>query len=284
MKKLLFKIATVAAAAALSVGTLASCGLFTVNQDRDMKQVVATVQIADDVALENIYKREMVAGYVSYGYQYVQHYGQTSSQAYATVLNNLINNKVIIQQSKKELVKNYKDLLPTVAENDAALEGGLKDYLFVLATDAELEKYDGQSVADLNAKLLADYKGKEVEINSAPFRFVKPEKVYEAVSGAIDSVNSLIDSFADDDDGDEVVFENISYTARTTPTMNKEEEEETEDDIAEKIAEYKKNYIKLGGSGAANFAKAFDRLVETGVLDSTEDYSAKEKQDRPISL
>ncbi|MBR1867132.1 MAG: hypothetical protein IJ800_00925, partial [Clostridia bacterium] len=180
MKKLLFKIATVAAAAALTVGTLAGCGLFTVNQDRDMQQVVATVQIEGVQTAENIYKREMVAGYVSYGYQYVQYYGQTSSQAYTTILNNLINNRVIIQQSKKELVGNYKDLLPTVAENDEAAKE-LKNYLFVLATDAELEKYEGKTIAEKNEGLYAEYVGKEVTAESAPFRFVKPEKVYEAV-------------------------------------------------------------------------------------------------------
>ncbi|MBR1868231.1 MAG: hypothetical protein IJ800_06635, partial [Clostridia bacterium] len=103
------------------------------------------------------------------------------------------------------------------------------------------------------------------------------EKVYEAVSSTIDSINSLIESFADDDDDETTEFENISYSARTVPTMSEEEEEETEDDIQKKVEEYKKNYIKLGGTGAANFEKAIARLKEMGVVDSSEkNYSTKD--------
>ena len=72
MKKLLLKIVTVITAAAVTMGVFSGCGLFTVNTDRDMRQLVATVQIDSSVNPENIYKRELVAGYISYGYYYLQ--------------------------------------------------------------------------------------------------------------------------------------------------------------------------------------------------------------------
>ena len=59
MKKLLFKLVGVVAAASLSLSAFASCGLFTVNKDRDMARVAATVQIDKSVNADNIYKRDI---------------------------------------------------------------------------------------------------------------------------------------------------------------------------------------------------------------------------------
>ena len=59
MKKLLFKLAGVTCAAALSLSAFSSCGLFTVNKDMDMARTAATVQIDKSVDAENIYKRDI---------------------------------------------------------------------------------------------------------------------------------------------------------------------------------------------------------------------------------
>ena len=111
MRKLLFKLIAVVSLVAVAFGTLAGCALFEVNKDRDMAQVAVSVDISKgDVngVKSDIYKRDIVAGYLSYGYYYVQNYGYTTAKAYQLVLDNLVNNAVIIQQSKKELAGNLK--------------------------------------------------------------------------------------------------------------------------------------------------------------------------------
>ena len=82
--------------------------MFCTDQDRNMKQNVATDCInKDEVAPENIKKSEMIAAYMSYGYQYVSSYNYTVSKAYSTILDNLITNRVIVQQARIELGKLY---------------------------------------------------------------------------------------------------------------------------------------------------------------------------------
>ena len=90
MKKLFFKLAALVSLIAIVFGGLAGCNLFEVNAGRDMDQVAATVNIDGNADSEvKIYKRDMLAGYMSYGYYYVQQYGYTTSKAYQLVLNNL---------------------------------------------------------------------------------------------------------------------------------------------------------------------------------------------------
>ena len=108
MKKILLKLMTVILAVAMITGTLASCALFEVDNDRDLERAVAVVNIDKGLTNkygisgegENIYKRELVAGYISYGYMYVQSYGYTTSDAYSLILDNLINNEIILQNAK----------------------------------------------------------------------------------------------------------------------------------------------------------------------------------------
>ena len=104
MKKLTLKLVTVITAVALAMGTLVGCGLFEVNTDRDMAQKVATVCIdKNEVDTDVIYKRDMVAGYYSYGYYYVNNYGYTKAKTYEMILDNLISNAIVVQNAKKYL-------------------------------------------------------------------------------------------------------------------------------------------------------------------------------------
>ncbi|MBO4323084.1 MAG: hypothetical protein J5836_00325, partial [Clostridia bacterium] len=127
MKKSLLKIASVCIAAVLSLGAFASCGLFEVDSDRDMAQKVATVQINKTVDATDIYKKDLISGYVSYGYNYVQNYSYTTSEAYKLVLDNLVNSAVIVQQSRYEIANNYAaeekyaSALPSLDERAALL-------------------------------------------------------------------------------------------------------------------------------------------------------------------
>ena len=96
MKKIVTKIVTLIVVCLMSLTTLIGCGLITVNTDRDMAQVFAKVQVSENVNAEEIKKSELVSGFLSYGYMYVQYYGYTEAAAYEMVLDSIIQNRIII--------------------------------------------------------------------------------------------------------------------------------------------------------------------------------------------
>ena len=282
MKKFLLKIMTVVLTVAMLTGTMASCGLFEVDTDRDLERPVATVDIDVDgavIAPENIYKREIVAGFMSYGYMYVQSYGYTLSDTYSLILDNLINNKIIIQYAKKDLVnefKSYSDV--TVTDKVIAdIKAVSPTALAVLASEADVEAYVsacGKNLPEFGSKAYleglanhveATYKGKAVTANDALFRFLDAESVLKVYADAIDGANSIVESFMEEEDTHE--HEDITLTVRTTPTMEEEEEEFTLDQI---------NFIEVGGDKEKErvnaLAEARDRFQELGLITKNENY------------
>ena len=101
----------------------------------------------------DILKRDLIAGYMSYGYYYVQNYGYTTAKAYQLVLDNLVNNAVIIQQSKKELAGDYKskvyvdDVKVLTAGDVEALENGA-EMLSLIASDNDIAAYTAKKVGE----------------------------------------------------------------------------------------------------------------------------------------
>ena len=288
MKKSLFKLTCIAVVTALSLGLFASCGLFQVDNDRDMSQTVATVRINDGVDATNIYKKDLISGYLSYGYNYVQSYSYTTSKAYQVVLDNLVNNAVIIQQSKSALSANssdakYSSALVSVADRKTSIEHLKADgYLYLFATENEvkefesanrkLKKYSTEYIDALNGFIYDKYKNAEdFKATYNALAFISEKDAYSAVSSAIDNVNSLIDSFVKSDDEDEEEYEKVTYTARTAPTMKEEEE-----DDEELLKEYKANKIDLSGDRTTAFNKAKARLVKLQLLGESESVASRD--------
>ncbi len=278
MKKLFFKIVAVISLVAVVFGAT-GCALFEVNADRDMRQVAATVNTIDandEDATVNIYKRDIVAGYYSYGYYYVQNYGYTTAKAYQLIVDNLVNNEVIVQQGKKKLASDAP-----LAISDVAVLGINDDVLSLLASDKDIEAYEkssGKKVGDegyaagLTAYVSSKYTG-VLSAKDASFRFVSTDDIWQAVSDAVESVNSFIDSFADDEDEHEHNHESASYTVRTTPEM--EEEDETVDvDACKEIIDDSVNGLaaKVSGDRLKALVKGYNRLVSLGLADSSEKY------------
>ena len=101
---------------ALTVGAT-GCSFVTTDNEKDLEQVVATVDItgslakadseykdyADEVSaiLDNlnsdILKRDLVAYYLSVGYQYVENYGYSYEDAFNMLLDGLISREIMIQ-------------------------------------------------------------------------------------------------------------------------------------------------------------------------------------------
>ena len=279
MKKLFFKLAALVSLVAIAFGGLAGCSLFEVNAGRDMDQVAATVNIDKDGNADSevkIYKRDMLAGYMSYGYYYVQNYGYTTSKAYQLVLDNLVNNEVIIASGKKAL-----------AGTDALSVADVKSYeidniLSLLASDKDVEKYEnGKKSAGtegytkgLSEYVETAYTSAKTTSTDASFRFVTKEDVLKAVSDAVDNVNSFIDSFMDStDEEDDHDHEHISYTTRTVPTMETEEETVDVDACMNVIKNDTKGLnAKVTGDRLKALGKGYKRLVELGLVTDGENY------------
>lgn len=239
MKKLIAKILTLVLSVTAVLSVFTACNLVTTVQDRDMSQVVATVNISSTTSDEDlkgklnddkIYKRDLIAGYMSYGYQYVtsSSYNYTTSQAYQVVLDNLVSNKVVTQLARYELAKD-------------------DDSITLKYTDD-----GGTGLENSYAKHLESYLT-EYEIKNA---------IYLVRS----SVNSMVTTFEDDDDETEDT-EDETYTARTTPTVDEDDDDETEEELKErKATEYEIQVVEatLGyDEDDATIPEAFTTLKST---------------------
>ena len=283
MKKLLFKLIAVISLVAVTFGTLAGCALFETNKDREMAQKAVTVDIsagAEKGVATDILKRDLIAGYMSYGYYYVQNYGYTTAKAYQLVLDNLVNNAVIIQQSKKELAGDYKskvyvdDVKVLTAGDVEALENGA-EMLSLIASDNDIAAYTAKKVGETGyAAGLADYVksvygSTDLKRTDASFRFIGDvNEVLKAVSDAIDNLNSFIKSFMDEDDH-EHNHDEITYSPRTTPTMDKEEDK-IDVEACYKVIKDDQTGLKaeITGDRLKAFKKGYKRLQELGVVET----------------
>lgn len=221
MKKVVAKILSLALSLAFVLSICTACEWISVNTDRDMDQVIATVKVSDKVDSEDIKKKELNAGYLSYGYQYVASYGYSVSKAYQEVLNTLVANRIVIQQSRVELADIYNGIL---TKNTGLTE--FEEYFKANAL-AKGSNIDAKSGAVENLKnYLTEYEYAQVLYNTRK------------------NVNSLIKSYEKEDEKDEVVKENVSVADRTSPTVEDDSDRDetqlkadapTEDEV--KIAE-----------------------------------------------
>ncbi len=138
MRKFLVSIATVMMALIMSLSTLTGCNLIVTNLDRDMNQVVATVQIDKSAPLEKIYKKDMIMAYLNYGYINEQYYGQTRKQVFQAIIDELVENRVYVQNAIYTLKQDSANVLnPSVADEwDASRYLNAKDCI-----DAQYQAY-----------------------------------------------------------------------------------------------------------------------------------------------
>ncbi|MBO4251145.1 MAG: hypothetical protein J5911_00605 [Clostridia bacterium] len=94
MKKRFVKLITLILSVIIGLAGLSGCRLVTKNAERDLAQTIAEVNINQK---DEITKKDLLMSYMNYGYMYVQYYGYTQDQVYSIILNNLIDNRIIIQ-------------------------------------------------------------------------------------------------------------------------------------------------------------------------------------------
>ena len=203
MKKSVGKLISLIVSAFIAIGVFAGCDLMEVNTDRDMEQKIATVQV-EGAQAEDIYKRELINGYISYGYYYTNYYGYTLNDTYDLILNNLINNKVIVQFSRLQLANkktngaDYAGLLNMPAQPYTKMAKTRKAYIESLLP------------------------------------YVTQVQVANAVYSAKTNINSILDSFEETSDTAEET-ENESVTPRTTPTASSTKGTVVNEAYAEKL-------------------------------------------------
>ncbi|MBE7077329.1 MAG: hypothetical protein E7377_01340 [Clostridiales bacterium] len=157
-KHTLKKTAALLLGLALTVGGT-GCGFITTDNQEDLEQKVATVDIsgrlktsanseyknyADDVAsivkdLSNVItKRDLVSYFMSTGYQYVEQYGYTYEATFNMLLDGLVSREIMIQYAVAYYLKN--------GANDGITAKNCKDYI-----EAELKKVSGKEKALLES-------------------------------------------------------------------------------------------------------------------------------------
>jgi len=160
---------------ALTVGST-GCNFFPTDSQKDLNQVVATINISDilkdenaDVAKDidtlikdgklatNIYKKDLVSYYLSVGYQYVEQYGYTHEATFNMLMDSLVNRNIMRQYAAAYYMETCNLSADACeqfiqAEVDAA-EGKVKELLkahpqvsamkyFLTKNSSEMEEYD----------------------------------------------------------------------------------------------------------------------------------------------
>lgn len=115
--------AALAVSAAIMCGAFAGCDLITTDAEKDMAQVVAEVNITKSEAFSDaykqknydkvietseIYKRDMVASFMSVGYQYVNN-NYSYADAFDMIVESLTNQQLLLQYAKIYFLENYSE-------------------------------------------------------------------------------------------------------------------------------------------------------------------------------
>lgn len=96
MRKLLTSVVAIVLATMMTL--LTGCNLITTNDEKDLNQVIATVQISEDSPLDKVYKKDLAMAYLNYGYYYEQQ-GSSREDVIKAIVNNLTNTRVFVQNA-----------------------------------------------------------------------------------------------------------------------------------------------------------------------------------------
>lgn len=102
MKRRLISLIALIISLIVVVSSVTGCNLITVNNERDMDQIVATVQISESAPKDEIKKKELAMAYINYGYYYVQTGEYTNEEVYKLILESLIQSRIFIQSAMIE--------------------------------------------------------------------------------------------------------------------------------------------------------------------------------------
>ncbi len=149
MRKIIVKMASMVLIFVMCITSLVGCGLVTTDTERDMNQVVATIQIDENAPKDTIYKKDMVMAYLNYGYMYEQYYGYSREQTFTLIIDSLVNNRVFVQNAIKAQYKEANGWdIEKYLDEEAKLEANyntvkaINDLIDSYKTQPEAEKSD----------------------------------------------------------------------------------------------------------------------------------------------
>ncbi|MBE7061394.1 MAG: hypothetical protein E7382_02520 [Clostridiales bacterium] len=96
MKKLFASVIAVMLALAMLV--MSGCKLIETNQEKNVKQVVAVVQIDETAPKDEILKKDVLLGYLNYGY-YQEYQGTSREKVINDIVKNLVHSRVYLQNA-----------------------------------------------------------------------------------------------------------------------------------------------------------------------------------------
>ena len=294
-KKFLTRLLALIISLVSLVGVLSGCQLVNTNMEKDTNLAVMKVQIEDEVDPITIYKKDLYSAYVSYGYYYVNNYGYTVADTYEMIISNYQQNAVVEQFARIKLAELYEKISATTYTDFSEFEEYFKANVSTNLVEEGLTTLKANSDIDL---FLTSYQ--------------KAEALYNVKT----SINSMIDSFAeeehDHDHDHEEEKESVSLEERANPYVAEEEEELNEwemkdeatkpelkdikvaekkldKEIPEEVANAFTNIYELNKYVFENYeidtstperAKAFNQAINSyrslGIIGSTEFYSVNE--------
>ncbi len=228
MKKLFAKIISLAVAMVMSLFVLSGCQLISVNVERDMAQIIATVEV-DPELKQDIYKRELVAEYNSTGYYYVQYQGMTQKETYELLLENIVKNEILVQQARIELTKT---------------NGYFAD------AKQEVEENGGTSIENvLSTKNWLGEETTSIVKTSSLDKFLTEFEYYEVRYSMLSTVEQFINGYKDDeeDEHEHDPYETFQGTARATltiPTEKTYDEWEMKNDPEASVIDEESDFYK----------------------------------------
>ena len=134
MKKRLIIALTIILVLVFAMGSLVGCDeIFKRNEERDAKQIVATVRYNNQVAY--VTKGELTASFNAYAYSYVYYYGMTYQQAADYILKSLAQRELLVLFAKEYILAEY-------VEKDPLLAGSMPESTKIedLLTRSEINK------------------------------------------------------------------------------------------------------------------------------------------------
>lgn len=236
-------------AAAMSLTCLAGCDLVTTDNEKDMKQVVAEIDISqseeftedyaayvDVIGEETVSKRDLVAYFINSGYTYVASYGYTYEATFNLLLNNLVNQKILGQYARV--------------------------YFFEISKTSEDYNY---TVEGYNAAVAAAAEG-DKEIAAAKY-FLTDEEYAKAVYTLKSQINSSIDSYEEQyiSAEDDTEYETDIRTLPSDLETEKEDYYDPDYDIytGKNAASACGSYETVDGSTVKTRKQAYNRFLKS---------------------
>lgn len=317
MKKKLISLISLVLAAVFGLGMFAGCDLISTDNKRDMEQIVAEVNIGSDedslndmfatifggsyalegdvaenlssiVTTENVYKRDLVAYFINYGYSYVSSGSYTYAQVFEMMMQSLVSRKIMVQYA----MLYYLNEGEVVVDRDSLSEEVLADpeaYGYEVVVDGNGQATDGIRVKGgltvkdfLGVKNAEGLKGDKQVLEMIGYFLTDDEKNFAeyslrlAINNAIDEQEKAIIT-AEGGDTDE-------EAARTTPTGANQ----TDDDYYPKDEEgnlyyqiytgsnYNEDlgeYEKVDGSTPVTRKKAYNAFINSLIRNYLKDES-----------